>query len=85
MRGGKERLGRDTAKRWIRRAVVAGVATLACGCTIGPNYERPAVETPAAYRFGSSGDAACAANGVPMPIVMAMAAIRLRTVLVERM
>lgn len=49
--GGRRRCN---GKRLVRGAVVIAVAALACGCTIGPNYERPAVETPAAYRFSES-------------------------------
>jgi multidrug efflux system outer membrane protein len=35
---------------WQRVWVVAGLAALAGGCTVGPNYKRPVVDTPAAYR-----------------------------------
>jgi NodT family efflux transporter outer membrane factor (OMF) lipoprotein len=31
-------------------AMIAGAATLLPGCTLGPNYARPEVETPAAYK-----------------------------------
>jgi outer membrane protein, multidrug efflux system len=37
---------------WKRLAALAVVAALA-GCAVGPNYKRPAVDTPGAYRFAS--------------------------------
>jgi multidrug efflux system outer membrane protein len=39
-------------------ARVAGATLVACvlaGCTLGPDYKRPAVETPAAWRYGADG------------------------------
>jgi outer membrane protein, multidrug efflux system len=33
--------------------VVAGLA-LICGCAMGPNYKRPAIDTPADYRFSET-------------------------------
>ena len=45
------RLGR------IARVSMAGIATLLClaGCDLGPDYERPALEIPAAYRATDTG------------------------------
>jgi hypothetical protein len=42
-------------QRWMRRgrltlATVAGVLTLLAGCAVGPDYVRPTVVTPAAYK-----------------------------------
>jgi multidrug efflux system outer membrane protein len=38
--------------RWIRFAVLGGAALLA-GCTVGPNYKRPTIATPSAFRAPS--------------------------------
>jgi multidrug efflux system outer membrane protein len=35
----------------MRRAIVALLALPLAGCLVGPNYQRPAVETPPAFRF----------------------------------
>ena len=34
-----------------RLLVVAAIAAVLAGCMIGPNYQRPAIDTPEAYRF----------------------------------
>jgi NodT family efflux transporter outer membrane factor (OMF) lipoprotein len=38
------------ARASLLAAIIAGVATLLCGCTLGPNYARPEIEAPAAYK-----------------------------------
>ncbi len=46
----------------MRRVLAFGLAALATnGCTVGPDYRRPAVEAPAAYRFEPA-EAAVAAD-----------------------
>jgi multidrug efflux system outer membrane protein len=40
----------------MRRAtVIGGLLLVACGCTVGPEYHRPTVETPSAWRFADNG------------------------------
>ena len=39
----------------MRTAALAGLAAMLCACTIGPNYQRPSVETPQEYRFSQAG------------------------------
>jgi NodT family efflux transporter outer membrane factor (OMF) lipoprotein len=34
------------------RAVAAGCALIAAGCAVGPNYERPVIDTPVAFKEG---------------------------------
>src|SRR3990172_1341793 len=34
-----------------RTAIVVAVAALLAGCMLGPNYQRPAVDAPNAFRF----------------------------------
>jgi outer membrane protein, multidrug efflux system len=36
---------------WSKRLAVTSLLLAASGCKLGPNYHRPALETPAAYRF----------------------------------
>jgi NodT family efflux transporter outer membrane factor (OMF) lipoprotein len=36
----------------LARAVAVGCALLAAGCAVGPNYERPAIDTPVAFKEG---------------------------------
>jgi len=46
--------------RLFRMCAVAALATIAGACTVGPDYKRPVVETPAAYRgvdAAATGDA----------------------------
>ncbi|MBN2506895.1 MAG: efflux transporter outer membrane subunit [Verrucomicrobia bacterium] len=47
---------RQPAGRRRFRAVVAGVGLVAAaaGCAVGPDYRRPAIDTPAAYRAAAS-------------------------------
>jgi multidrug efflux system outer membrane protein len=35
----------------MHRIALAIAATMIAGCTLGPNYQRPAIEAPAVYRF----------------------------------
>ena len=35
----------------MRRIACAAIAALLAGCTLGPDYARPPVEAPAAFRF----------------------------------
>ena len=43
-------------------AVVIAVAALSAGCTMGPDYKRPVVNPPAAFRGASTTDAASLAD-----------------------
>lgn len=43
-----------TAIPCSRIAVVGGVAAILFGCAVGPDYKRPAVDTPGAYRRAAS-------------------------------
>ena len=45
--------------------LVLGMAGLV-GCTVGPNYKRPAIDVPGAYR-GAAPDASATSNGQPQP------------------
>jgi len=49
-----------------RRALIAGVAvsSLLSGCLVGPNYKRPAVETPVAFKEAQGWTPAQPADGV---------------------
>jgi multidrug efflux system outer membrane protein len=38
----------------ISSLTVAGGLALLCGCAMGPNYKRPAIETPSDYRFSET-------------------------------
>jgi NodT family efflux transporter outer membrane factor (OMF) lipoprotein len=38
------------ARASLLAVIIAGAATLLCGCTLGPNYARPEIEAPAAYK-----------------------------------
>ncbi|MFL5638903.1 MAG: RND transporter, partial [Gemmatimonadaceae bacterium] len=46
--------------RFSRVAIVLIVASVATACTLGRNYQRPAVETPAAYRSAQATTASLA-------------------------
>lgn len=46
----------------MRPLAVCLFAILLAGCTLGPNYQRPAIEAPAAYRGEISGEAISAAS-----------------------
>ena len=35
----------------MRRLMLSGIAVLLAGCMVGPNYHRPAVDTPQSFRF----------------------------------
>jgi len=39
----------------MRRLLLTACATLLAGCMVGPNYQRPAVETPPSWRVTSAG------------------------------
>ncbi|HTX25185.1 MAG TPA: efflux transporter outer membrane subunit [Steroidobacteraceae bacterium] len=43
-----------------RSLVGLGIGAVLAGCALGPNYERPAVDVPAAYRGASAGPSAVA-------------------------
>src|SRR5882724_1393979 len=36
--------------RWMRPAVAIAACALACACAVGPDYHKPRVDTPAAYK-----------------------------------
>ena len=38
----------------MKRAVVAGLAALLAGCTVGPNYQRPPLDVPQSFRNAGS-------------------------------
>lgn len=38
-------------RRWIRGALVAALAAAVTGCTVGPDYVKPAVDAPTAWRI----------------------------------
>jgi len=40
---------KKTRAQWMLSAVLLGLA-FSAGCSIGPKYERPVVQTPAAYK-----------------------------------
>ena len=39
---------------YAKKIVLAAIVALVSGCTAGPDYTRPAVETPAAYKKAGS-------------------------------
>jgi NodT family efflux transporter outer membrane factor (OMF) lipoprotein len=45
-----------TRIRRITLVAVAGAAVVAAGCTVGPDYARPAADVPAAYKAAIDGD-----------------------------
>jgi NodT family efflux transporter outer membrane factor (OMF) lipoprotein len=45
-----------TRIRRITLVAVAGAAVVAAGCTVGPDYARPAADVPAAYKAATDGD-----------------------------
>ena len=56
------------ARMWSRTSVllvmtVAG--TLAVGCTVGPNYKRPEMSPPPAYRWAAEAQAAASLADTP--------------------
>lgn len=48
----------------MRRLVLLAAALLLVGCTVGPNYKRPAVDTPSAYRGENPSASASAAESL---------------------
>ncbi|RKE25467.1 NodT family efflux transporter outer membrane factor (OMF) lipoprotein [Paraburkholderia sp. BL23I1N1] len=46
---------RTLAPRALTIAVAAALATLLAGCVVGPDYKRPAAETPASYKEAAPG------------------------------
>jgi len=56
------------ARMWSRTSVLLVVTvagTLAVGCTVGPNYKRPEMEPPPAYRHAAETQAATSLADVP--------------------
>jgi multidrug efflux system outer membrane protein len=47
----------------LRRASLFVISLLLTGCMVGPNYQRPTIELPAAYPGGATGPSA--ADAVP--------------------
>ena len=45
------------AARWVSRVVLSAAPIAAAGCMVGPNYEPPQTELPAAYREAADGPA----------------------------
>jgi multidrug efflux system outer membrane protein len=54
---------RPAAQDAIRVAIVFATAAICAGCMVGPNYKRPPVEAPPAYRDASGADAVGAPFG----------------------
>ena len=46
----------------MKRAVVAGLAALLAGCTVGPNYQRPPLDVPQSFRNPEQPQAAAPAG-----------------------
>jgi len=44
------------ALRSARACALVGLALVVTACTVGPNYKRPVIETPATYRGGDAAD-----------------------------
>ena len=44
-------------RKWVRHFLLASTLAATAGCVQGPDYERPVVETPDAYRFGDVAEA----------------------------
>jgi outer membrane protein, multidrug efflux system len=44
----------------MRKSLVLAVTFLAAGCTVGPNYQRPAIATPSVYRSANQSAASSA-------------------------
>ena len=40
--------------RFVARFFIAAVLAILAGCAVGPNYKRPAVKSPAGFRFAEN-------------------------------
>jgi multidrug efflux system outer membrane protein len=57
-------LAKRTGVRGV--AVAAAAALLVSGCSVGPNYKRPAVNTPTSYRGAAAPEIATTVDGTPL-------------------